>query len=198
MKIYAAILLSLLLTSCAHKYPTDPEPDRILSTSNGKERPTWAMEKPRFVKKDQLFVSGMVEIDGNQSPSKGLLAADLQARANLLSELKSRLYAQLQFATEGFHYDQQHLNNIITESINVHSLTGLYIDQRFYEKILVKNSQFPQVKYSCYSLATISMKDFKEAVERNLRADSSEKPLSQDFKKKVDKAWDRIFDSEEG
>lgn len=198
MKIYVLLLLSLSLISCAHKYPTDPEPDRILATSNGKERPTWAMEKPRFIKKEQLFVSGMVEIDGNQSPSKGLLAADLQARANLLSELKSRLFAQLQFATEGFHYDQQHLNNIITESINVHSLTGLHIDQRFYEKVLIKNSQFPQVKYTCYSLATISMKDFRTAVERNFKSDSTGKPLTEDFKKKVDKAWDRVFESEEG
>ncbi|OGQ36953.1 MAG: hypothetical protein A3F16_03350 [Deltaproteobacteria bacterium RIFCSPHIGHO2_12_FULL_43_9] len=198
MKIYTAILVSLFLISCAHRYPTDPAPDKILATSNGKDRPSWAMDKPRYVKKDQLYVSGMVEIDGNQSPSKGLLAADLQARANLLSELKSRLQAQLQFATEGFHYDQQHLNNIITESINVHSLTGLYIDQRFYEKVLVRNSQFPQVKYTCYSLATISMKDFREAVERNLRNNNSGKPLTEDFKKKVDKAWDRVFDSEEG
>lgn len=194
MKIKFLLLVSsfAFLVSCAHTYPVDPSPDDILSTSSGKEKPEWAIEKPRYVKKDNLYVSGLVEIDGSQSPARGLLAADLQARANLLSELKTRLHAQLQYATEGFDIDQQRLNNIITESIDVHSLSGLYIAERFYEKVRIGGGYYPREKYICYSLATISLPDFKEAIARNLKEDFN-KPFSENFDQKVDKAWDKFF-----
>jgi len=198
MKIYHTLLIVplLLLFSCAHQYPMDPGKDEILSTSNGKSRPSWAMDKPRFVKKKQLFVSGMVEVDGDDSPAKGLMAADLQARANLLSELKTRLHAQLQYATEGFNVDQQRLNNIISESIEVSNVSGLYISERFYEKVKVKNRYSPRVKYACYSLATISLDKFKEAVQRNLKAEVNSKELTKEFERKSDEAWEKFFNKQ--
>ena len=196
MKIYPLLMVLSLsfLFSCAHRYPTAPAGDEVIATSNGKERPDWAMEKPRFIKGDQLFVSGMVEVSGDQSPARGLIAADLQAKANLVSELQTRLKAQLQFASEGFSIEQQRLNNIITESIDVKNLSGMYIDRRFFEKVQIKNSYYPQAKYACYSLATIPLDRFKEAVARNLKDGSSEKELSDEFKEKVEKAWKQVFD----
>lgn len=169
--------------------------DKVLSRAEGySSTPEWAIIQPRFIENDTIYVSGGQDISGDQSPSRGCTASDVQAKANLISEIKTRLQSQLQLANENFDYDQSTLRQIINSATEVKFVTGLQISRRYYEKTLNETAHDKQVRYSCYSLAALPMEEFKRNVIRALRESEGRNQLSEDFKSRVNKSYDKFFD----
>ncbi|PIR21692.1 MAG: hypothetical protein COV44_11835 [Deltaproteobacteria bacterium CG11_big_fil_rev_8_21_14_0_20_45_16] len=192
----ASLAIIPLLFGCAAKQMgSTPQAQKILYTTDGKrEVPEWVYERPFFEKEDRVFVSGVVDIDGNQNPSRGLTAADLQARAELSKAIQTRLSAKLQFANEGFGYDEQLLHQIVSMASDLSSLTNIRIEKRGYAQLLLDQGSYKQTRYSCYSLASVPRSDLQRMIANAIRQSEQGGKISPSFRKKIDREWDRFFD----
>lgn len=191
------VLQALMLASqgCSSKMAMLPDADQVLSTTDGKgEIPKWVYLQPLREENGRVLVSGVVDISGDQSPSRGLTAADLQARAELAKQIRTRLSSKLQYANEGFGYDNQVLDGIITQASDVNHMSDVRIAERGFAKVLVKNGAGSQVRYTCYSLASVDAQDLKRMIARSLAEAEGRGKISESFRKKVDKEWNRFFD----
>jgi hypothetical protein len=191
-------VLASSLQGCATKSAMLPDADRVLSTTDGKnELPDWVYLRPISEKDGRVFVSGVVDISGEQSPSRGLTAADLQARANIAKQIRTRLSARLQFANQGFGYDNQVLEGIISQASDVSHMSGVRIAERGFAKILVRNGNGGQVRYTCYSLASVDAQDLKQMITRSIAEAEGNGKISKSFRQKIDREWNRFFDEQE-
>ncbi len=191
-------VLAVGLQGCATKSAMLPDADRVLSTTDGKnELPEWVYLRPLSERDGRVFVSGVVDIAGDQSPSRGLTAADLQARAELAKQIRTRLSAKLQYANEGFGYDNQVLEGIISQASDVNHMSDVRIAERGFAKILVKNGNGNEVRYTCYSLASVDAQDLKRMIARSLAEAEGRGRISTSFRKKIDREWNRFFDETE-
>lgn len=175
-----------------------PSAQKVIYTTDGsREIPEWVYEKPFFEKENRVFVSGVVDIDGNQNPSRGLTAADLQARAELTKTIQARLSAKLQFANEGFGYDEQVLNQIVSMASDVNSLNNVRIEKRGYAQLLLDQGSYQQTRFSCYSLASVPRSDLQRMIANAIRQAEQGGKISPSFRKKIDQEWDRFFGEDE-
>lgn len=195
------ITLSLLMAAtqgCSSKMAMLPDADRVLSTTDGKnEIPKWVYLQPLREENGRVLVSGVVDISGDQSPSRGLTAADLQARAELAKQIRTRLSYKLQYANEGFGYDNQVLEGIISQASDVNHMSDVRIAERGFAKVLVNNGVGSQVRYTCYSLASVDANELKKMIARSLAEAEGRGQISQSFRKKLDREWNNFFDGGE-
>ena len=184
-------LIAMAPLGCATKRPAG---DVILSTSDGTNKtPAWVHSRPYAEEEGRIFVSGLVYISGDQNPARGMAAADLQARAELAKQIRTRLSNQVQFANEGFGYDNQVLDTIITQGSEVSHLSDVRITHRGFSKIFSDNEKGGRVVYECYSRASIDSAYLKRMIEQSLAEAEGKGRISESFRKKVDKEWDRFF-----
>jgi hypothetical protein len=168
--------------------------DEILSTSNGaRQFPQWAYEEPRAIKDGFILVSGNVDISADQSPARCLDAAALVARANLSSEMQSRLQGQFQYASEGLGLDQHRLESIINQSTESRNLIGVQTSSRWYAKVKVADGNQVSVVYRCFALAQMPIEMFKVQMASALRESRNGKSLTPEFSKKINESWDTFF-----
>lgn len=168
--------------------------DKLIETSYGKKKyAKYFYKKPHVKKSKKLYVMGAVDVPGDSSPTRCGMAADLQAKVELASELKSRFENQLQYCAEGFGIDQSSLNQIAMQSTQIDFIQGIYIDNRFWEKKLVQNGPDTYVKYTCYSRAVMPMKSFEQYADKLLKEEENKGKFSPEFQEKVDTAWDQFF-----
>lgn len=168
--------------------------DKIVEKSYGSKNTAKYFYKKAHVKKNKnLYVMGSVDVPGDSAPSRCQMAADLQAKVELASELKSRFENQLQFCAEGFGVSQSSLQQIAMQSTKIDFVQGIYIDTRFWEKRLVQNGPDTFVKYTCYSRAVMPMKSFEEYADKIMKEEEAKKAITPQFQQKVDQAWDQFF-----
>jgi len=192
---YALIaILSLASSGCATKMAGLPQGERVLYSADGTNKiPEWVYLRPYEEIAGRIFVSGVVDITGNQSPSRGLAAADLQARAELAKQIRTRLSNQLQYANEGFGYDNQVLEGIITQGSEVVHMSDVRIVDRGYAQIATTNLPGASIKYTCFSRASVDAANLKQMIERSLAEAEGQGRISESFRKKVDGEWNRFF-----
>lgn len=172
--------------------------DEILSTSDdSKNYPNWAFSEPRFVRDDVLFVSGSLDINGDQSPARGLDAAAMIARANLSSEIQQRLRLQMQYAAEGLQVEPQSLDQIINIESKTERLSGVYVAQRWYAKVKVPAEGQVLVRYRCFVLVGLALPLYRKQLLDSLDG-GSRMQLSTEFKKNIRDSWDQFFGPKSG
>lgn len=200
--IFVLPLAAFLIGGCAKSYTSGGQKykvkkDKIVETSYGsKSDAKYFYKKPRVEKNNTLYVIGAVDVPGDSSPSRCETAADMQARIELVSELKTRISNELQYAAEGFNINAASLTQIANQLTKVEFMQGAYIDTRFWEKKIVQNGPDAYVKYTCYSRAAMPLTKFKENTDRLVREYEGEQ-FSKDFQNKVDASWDEFFKPEE-
>lgn len=168
--------------------------DKVIDTSYGKKKiAKYFYKKPHVKKNKKLYVMGSVDVPGDSAPSRCGMAADLQAKVELASELQSRFENQLQYCAEGFGIDQSSLTQIAMQSTKIDFIQGIYIDNRYWEKRLVQNGPDTFVKYTCYSRAVMPVKAFEEYADKILKDNEDQKKFSPEFQQKVDGAYDQFF-----
>lgn len=202
--LIAVIAVAFCATSCAvHaksykvggvKYKV--KEDKVIETSYGKKKTAkFFYKKPHVKKNKKFYVMGSVDVPGDSAPSRCGMAADLQAKVELASELHSRFENQLQYCAEGFGIDQSSLTQIAMQSTKIDFIQGIYIDNRYWEKRLVQNGPDTFVKYTCYSRAVMPVKSFEEYADKILKEKEKEdaKKFSEEFQQKVDASYDQFF-----
>ncbi len=168
--------------------------DKVIETSYGSKSTAKYFFKQAHVKKNKnLYVTGAVDVPGDSSPTRCQLAADLQAKVELASELKSRFENQLQYCSEGFGIDQSSLNQIAMQSTKIDFIQGIFIDTRYWEKKLVQNGPDTYVKYTCYSRAVMPMKSFEDQTDKIMKDEEAKKVVTPEFQQKVDASYDQFF-----
>lgn len=169
--------------------------DKIIETSYGKKKIAKYFYKKPHVKKDKkLYVLGSVDVPGDSAPSRCQMAADLQAKVELASELHSRFENQLQYSAEGFGIEKASLMQIAMQSTKIEFIQGIFIDNRYWEKRLVQNGPDTYVKYTCYSRAAMPVEAFQKYADKILKeSEAKDKALSPEFEKKVDESYDQFF-----
>jgi len=176
--------------------------DRVVQTSGGK-RPKWAIEKPRYIKSDTIFVSGQATIRGDESLSQGLQAAELKARARLAEEIGARISRQIQSASEGFDIDSQTLREITSLSVDRKLVTGTSIKERFYEKVAFTSELSPgieQSRYDCYALAALSVEDLRKQVDlawKEYETKLKGKDIEPKMRERFENRWSEFFKADE-
>lgn len=199
-KIALLTLLSMWATACSTTGSQSPnvdakdllKGDEILSSSDGSsDFPKWAYAEPRFIKGNEIYVSGSIEVNADQSPSRGLDAAYLIAKANLASEIHERIQSQVQYASEGMNVDPQALEQIVNQESELPNLSGIHLVTRWYAKVKVPSESSVLVRYRCFTLVALSLDAYKAQVANALRKPNAE--FSPDFKSRVLSSWDRFF-----
>lgn len=197
--VVAVAFAATALSACGKSYKVGGtkykvKKDQVVETSYGKKKiAKYFYKKPHVKKSKKIFVVGTVDVPGDSAPSRCEIASDLQAKMELAAELHSRFENQLQYASEGFGIDQQSLNQIAMQSTKIEFLQGVYIDNRFWEKKIVRNGPDTYVKYTCYSRAVMPLKAFEENADRLLKEYEGKNQLSAEFQKKVNESWDQFF-----
>ena len=198
--IFLLLFLTASFSACGGKSYTvggtkyKIKKDKVVETSYGQKQ--WAKyfyKEPHVKKNKMLYVLGAVDVPGDSSPTRCQMAADLQAKVELASELKSRFENQLQYCAEGLGISQSTLNQIAMQSTKIDFIQGIYIDDRFWEKKLVQNGPDTYVKYTCYSRAAMPMSSFEEYANKIAREEENKNKFSDEFVKKMDESWDRFF-----
>ncbi len=166
----------------------------VIETSYGKKKYAKHFYKKPHVKKDgNIYVLGAVDVPGDSSPTRCQTAADLQARVELSKELNTRLENQLQYAAEGFSIDASSLKQISSESTKIEFLQGVFIDNRFWEKVLVQNGPDAYVKYTCYSRAAMPIDKFQQKAQSLLDEHEKKGQFTAEFAKAVNDQWNQFF-----
>lgn len=194
--LYARLLFLSFLAACSAKNleVRAPGADKVLFTSNGEDNiPKWVYLEPFSKNGDQVYVAGVVDIAGDQSPSRGLNAADLQARSELAKIIQTRLSSKIQYANEDFGYDRQLLHQIISQASKLEHLGEVHIKERGYAKVLIDNGYEKDVRYTCYSRAAVNAATLKRMVMRAFRESEKGGEISPSFRKKVEEDWDQFF-----
>jgi hypothetical protein len=181
------------------------QPDRVIMTSHGKSkrnRPDWAIKEPRYVKKKILYVSGRSTIMGDQARNQGLKGADLDAKAKLAAEISARVKQQIQSAAEGFDMDNQTIRDISSIAVDRKHLTGVYIEENYWEQIGYYSEHNPDVeksRYDCYSLAAIPLDELKKQISMAWKEyEDSQKGGNVDkrMRKRFEESWDNTFQAD--
>lgn len=201
MKLFKLIICTLTgatLIGCTTAYKGIGE-DRIISSSDDSfSYPSWALEQTRYVNGETMFVSGSVEIDVSQSPSQGLEAAGLIARAHLAEEVKSRLQSQMQYASEGLDVKSQTLQRIVNQEASIDRLIGSYVSKRWYAKVVVPDADGQKlVRYRCFTLVALPMNVYRAQIAEALSEAASNGKLSQEFRKRATESWEMFFGKKE-
>jgi len=166
--------------------------DEILSSSDRSgDFPKWAYAEPRFIRGGEIYVSGSVEVNADQSPSRGLDAALLIAKANLASEIHERLQSQVQYASEGMNVDPQELEQIVNQESELPNLNGIHQVTRWYAKVKVPSDSSVLVRYRCFALIALPLDIYKAQVSNALQKKTA--AFTPDFSAKVSKSWDQFF-----
>lgn len=168
--------------------------DKVIESSYGsKSTAKYLYKKPHVKKNKSLYVMGAVDVPGDSSPTRCQMAADLQAKVELASEIQSRLENQLQYSAEGFGIDKSSLMQIAQQSTKIDMIQGIFIDTRYWEKKLVQNGPDTYVKYTCYSRAVMPMDAFEKNTDRVLKEYEAKKVVTPEFENKVDASYDQFF-----
>jgi hypothetical protein len=187
-------ILSCSTNSSRAKRPQSPE---VVFTTEGKKAfPDWVFKNVYFEKNDRVYVSGVVDIETNQNPSRGLAAADLQARAELGKIIETRLSSQLQLANEGFGYSDQVLYQIVNLASRIDGLQNVRIEQRGYAQIQFQEGREAKSRYTCYSQASVLRTELDKMIQRSLRKFEKNGDISPLFREKVEKSWKDFFENE--
>jgi len=202
LALLGVLAAAVLVAGCGKSYTVDGKKfkvkkDKIVETSYGsKSDAKYFYKKPRIEKNNTLYVIGAVDVPGDSSPTRCEVAADMQARAELAAELKTRISNELQYSAEGFNINASNLSQITNQLTKIEFMQGAFIDTRFWEKKIVQNGPDSYVKYTCYSRAAMPLSKFKENTDRLLKEHEGD-VFSSDFRRKVDASWDEFFKPEE-
>ena len=186
----------LVVQGCASKKQADSGGYRILYTTDGSGKlPKWVYDIPVEEKDGKMLISGVVDIAGNQSPSRGLTAADLQARAEIAKQIKTRVAVKLQYANEGFGYDNQILSQIVSQASDATHMVNVRIVERGFAKISDVDNLGISTRFTCYSRAAIEIDELKKMIARALQDAQDQGKISEEFKQKVEKEWNQFFNN---
>lgn len=190
--------LALNFLACSSKKLKSAQssvPEIVYATTGSKSIPDWVYQKPVFEKDDRIFVAGVIDLNGNQNPSQGLAAADLQARAEIVKMIESRMSLQLQLANEGFGYSEQVLHQIVNMAAGVEALQNIRIEQRGYAQIQSQVGGETINRYTCFSQASVARADLDQMIQRSLENSEKRGDISELFREKVEKSWREFFNS---
>lgn len=165
----------------------------VFSTDGSKSFPSWVYDKAYYEEGDRVFVSGVVDLSSDQNPSRGLSAADLQARAELGKIVQSTISSQLQLANEGFGYSDQILHQIINLASRLEGLQNVRIEKRGYAQIQIQDGKELRDRFTCYSQASVPKVDLDRMIQRSLRTVEKSGDISPEFREKVEKSWRSFF-----
>jgi hypothetical protein len=170
-------------------------PKIIFTTDGSKVIPVWVYEKAYYEERDRVFVSGVVDLKSDQNPSRGLSAADLQARAELGKIIETRVSSQLQLANEGFGYSDQILYQITNLASRLEGLQNVRIERRGYAQIRFQEDGKYQFRFTCYSQASVPKVDLDQMIKRSLAKFEKSGEISPQFRRKVEESWREFFES---
>jgi len=193
-KAVVPILSLIVLLGGCSSVPQIPSKKLIIGSSTGKMRPSWAMKKTRRIKSKLLLVSGQAEVTSRRGYARCLMASDLQAKANLISELRSTIESDQHLSLKGFSASNQELRSSILTQSHLSNLTHLRIEDRFFEKVLLGRKR-KQAKYICYSLAALPLKEVNFQIERTKDLGQAGKTgkLSANNSESINDAWEQYF-----
>lgn len=146
------IFLGLLgLTSCSSA------PKRVVLDSSG-DKPSWT-ESSKLIWEDDGFVMLKVShtVRGNERPNGCLDLAKLDAKENLISEIKSDVKGSIQNAQQSISEDAEVILGKVRSSEFEGSISGLRFDESYWEKYQVGDVE---QKVQCHVLARMKREDY--------------------------------------
>lgn len=197
MKYFNFLLLTvflLVVQGCASKSFDKATGYKVIYTADNTGKiPVWVHSTPTEEKDGKMLVGGVIDIAGNQSPARGLTAADLQARAELAKYIKTRLAVKLQYANEGFGYDNQVLYQIVSQVSDVSNIVRVNIIERGFAKIADVDEYGLKTRFTCYSRISVDVQELNNMVSRSLREAEEQGRISEPFREKVEQEWKQFF-----
>lgn len=197
MKYFNFLFLTislLVIQGCASKSVDKVTGYKVIYTADSTGKiPAWVHSIPTEEKDGKMLIGGVVDIAGNQSPARGLTAADLQARAELAKYIKTRLAVKLQYANEGFGYDNQVLYQIVSQVADVSNIVRVNIIERGFAKIADVDEYGLKTRFTCYSRVSVDVQELNSMVARSLREAENQGQISESFREKVEEEWKTFF-----
>lgn len=193
------IPLLLALTACSSTSTINGvkyEQDRILSTCNDSSKPDWADEsKPFKIDGQKVYSLGVTTIPGDDRPEAGERISQNSARANIAQSISDKLEFIFQQSEEttGFNTETKYIGSEVSD-LTSHSIT---LEGNWWKRYVQYDEDGPHVYYKIYSLITMPISDFKEALYKAIHG-ISDKKLSESFQTQVSHQWDRFIEGKKG
>lgn len=201
-KFFKVALVALTVTGCASMdsrvkdaYDDMYHETVVARINNRSDRPSWLNEDTVFsIGEDErgqemVYVLGQTEIPGRDRVDAGYRIAENNAKVNVSNTIKNTIETIFQNAEEGTGMnDRQARYMSIESSKRVNS--GMYVANRYWEKLAIKNNGLFEVKYKIYVRVAMPKADFDKAIEEA----GSKVKLSEEFKKRVDAQFDRTLE----
>jgi hypothetical protein len=187
----------LVLQACSSTPPVKGYiDDEVLATANNKSQPDWADEtKPFYVQNGKVYSVGVTTLRGSDRPEAGGRIAENNARANFSKSIENRMEFIFQNSEENAEVDSSQAQFIGSEvsSLTSHSMT---LEGHWWKRYAQSDEDGSRrLFYKVYSLISMPESELKKAIDSAINHKVEDKKISQSFKEKVDKQWDRFVEA---
>ena len=197
-RILLTIAAASFITGCSStpkQLTPENAPDKVVSTSNGDDLPSWAknaLDKPFYIDGGYVVSVGNIEGAGDDRPSALFRVCQNDAKREIANGIQQKLEFFTQVADEGVSMGSQQLRTLSSETSKI-TTAALTPGRRFHQKIATTtDSGDRETKLQVFCEIRMTEADFKDAIQRALRGAVEKKEASAAFQKVVNAHWQQM------
>jgi hypothetical protein len=172
-------------------------PDTVISRSDDlRARPSWVQESnPLRFESDKVTSQGFAQISADGNLNAAYRICFNNAKSGIASAIEQKLEFTFQQSSQGTDIDSTTAEFIGAEMASL-TTNAMRNASQYYEKIAsTQESGERKFFYKVFCTAQIPIQDFKRHLYAAIRKAEGKGSISQDFKEKVDKQWDRFVNA---
>lgn len=145
------LLSALISASCS------TSPKRVVLDTSG-DKPAWTESSKLIWEKDGfVMLKASYTVRGNERPNGCIDLAKLDAKENLISEIKNEVKGSIQNAQESISEDAEIVLGKVRSSEFEGSISGLRFDESYWERYQISDAD---QKVQCHVLAKMKKDDY--------------------------------------
>lgn len=165
MKLLLEVITALLLVGCSSS------PKKVVLDSSSNDKPSWTdSNKLIWEESGHLYLKATHTVKGNERPNGCIDLAKLDAKENLISEIKNDVKGSIDNAQQSISEDAEVILGKVRSSEFEGSISGLRFDESYWEKYQIGELE---QKVQCHVLGKMKKDDYlatKRAVISKVQA----------------------------
>jgi hypothetical protein len=165
-KIVVIFMSVLFLANCSSTSSLSGPTRKVIdSSARGEEAPKWVnTSKLSWEEGNAFYFKGFTSFRGNERVSSCFEVSKLEAKKNLLSEIKESIKSILDISTQSASEDQEQLYSQAVSSTLEGEIRGLRFMEQYFERYLIEDRE----RVDCFVMGAIEGKDYQDLKRRVL------------------------------